>query len=186
MMAGPGDNAAHECRFPCRRRWKTRIAERYAEVIARCREAGVTVHDDAGVAERIRRMLLVSDFAGEVLMRQPHLLGAHGLDWLRGGGDIDVRAAQLQLPDDEAGCMRALRAFRDAEAMRLVFRDANGLDDTGRHPERYQHAVRGAAAARAGMVRAQPRGALRRGPQCRGRRPSAWWCWDSASSAAAS
>ncbi len=110
---------------------ETRVAERYSEIIARCRAAGVTVHDDAGVSERIRRMLLVSDFAGEVLMRQPHLLGADGLDWLRGGGDIDVRAAQLQLPDDEAGCMRVLREFRDAEAMRLVFRDANGLDDLG-------------------------------------------------------
>ncbi|KGI78897.1 bifunctional [glutamate--ammonia ligase]-adenylyl-L-tyrosine phosphorylase/[glutamate--ammonia-ligase] adenylyltransferase [Oleiagrimonas soli] len=107
---------------------ETRVAERYAEVIARCRAAGVTVHDDAGVAERIRRMLLVSDFAGEVLMRQPHLLDAAGLDWLRGGGDVAQRAAKLVLPDDEAGCMRALRDFRDAEAMRLVFRDANGLD----------------------------------------------------------
>ncbi|RAP58235.1 bifunctional [glutamate--ammonia ligase]-adenylyl-L-tyrosine phosphorylase/[glutamate--ammonia-ligase] adenylyltransferase [Oleiagrimonas sp. MCCC 1A03011] len=107
---------------------ESRVAERYAEIIARCRTAGVTVQDDAGVAERIRRMLLVSDFAGEVLMRQPHLLGAAGLDWLRGGGDVATRAEKLHLPEDETGCMRALREFRDAEAMRLVFRDANGLD----------------------------------------------------------
>ncbi len=108
---------------------EARIAARYADIIARCREAGVAVHDDAGVADRIRRMLLVSDFAGEVLLRQPQLLQAQRLDWLRGSGDVDVRARQLPLPEDEAGCMRALREFRDAEAMRLVFRDANGLDD---------------------------------------------------------
>lgn len=107
------------------------VAERYADVIAKCRAAGVTVHDDAGVAERIRRMLLVSDFAAEVLKRQPQLLDAAGLDKLRGGGDPGARAELLELPTDEARCMRALRSFRDAEALRLVFRDANGLDELG-------------------------------------------------------
>jgi len=88
----------------------------------------VAVQDDAGVSERIGRMLAISDFAGEVLLRQPQLLSPAGLDWLRGSEDAGTRAMALVLPEDESGCMRELRRFRDAEAMRLVFRDANGLD----------------------------------------------------------
>ncbi|MDA3914270.1 bifunctional [glutamate--ammonia ligase]-adenylyl-L-tyrosine phosphorylase/[glutamate--ammonia-ligase] adenylyltransferase [Oleiagrimonas sp.] len=107
------------------------VCQRYAAVIESCRAAGVTVQDDSGVAERIRHMLLVSDFAAEVLKRQPHLLDSEGLDRLRSAGDPGARAAQLELPADETGCMRVLRIFRDAEAMRLVFRDVNGLDELG-------------------------------------------------------
>ncbi|WP_329742369.1 bifunctional [glutamate--ammonia ligase]-adenylyl-L-tyrosine phosphorylase/[glutamate--ammonia-ligase] adenylyltransferase [Dyella sp. A6] len=105
------------------------INDRYAELMARCRAAGVPLHDDAGVAERIRRTLLASDFAFEAWRSQPTLLSPQGLERLRSHADATTRAAALKLPDDEAETMAALRRFRHAEALRLVFRDVNGLDD---------------------------------------------------------
>lgn len=105
------------------------INDRYADLAARCRAAGVPLHDDAGVAERIRRTLLASDFAFEVWRRQPQLLSPQGLERLRSGSDAAARIDLLKLPDDEAACMTALRRFRHAEALRLVFRDVNGLDE---------------------------------------------------------
>ncbi|OOG57120.1 bifunctional glutamine synthetase adenylyltransferase/deadenyltransferase [Rhodanobacter sp. B05] len=105
------------------------IDDRYRELVARCRAAGVPLHDDAGVAERIRRTLLASDFAFDVWCRQPQLLAPAGLERLRSGADAGARIDALKLPQDEAGCMAALRRFRHAEALRLVFRDVNGLDE---------------------------------------------------------
>ncbi|HUW52823.1 MAG TPA: bifunctional [glutamate--ammonia ligase]-adenylyl-L-tyrosine phosphorylase/[glutamate--ammonia-ligase] adenylyltransferase [Rhodanobacter sp.] len=104
------------------------IDDRYSELAARCRAAGVPLHDDAGVAERIRRTLLASDFAFDVWCRQPQLLAPQGLERLRSGTDAGARIEALQLPADEAACMLALRRFRHAEALRLLFRDVNGLD----------------------------------------------------------
>jgi len=100
---------------------------RYAELVERCRAAGVRVHDDAGVAERLRRLLLASDFAYESLRRDPHLLDSAGLQRLRDPTPASARAASL-LNDGEDFAAR-LRQFRRAEALRLVFRDINGLDD---------------------------------------------------------
>jgi glutamate-ammonia-ligase adenylyltransferase len=105
------------------------IDDRYAELVARCRAAGVPLHDDAGVAERIRRTLLASDFAFDVWCRQPELLSPAGLERLRSSSDASARVDALRLPDDEAQCMAMLRQFRHAEALRLVFRDVNDLDD---------------------------------------------------------
>jgi glutamate-ammonia-ligase adenylyltransferase len=105
------------------------IDDRYGDLVARCRAAGVPLHDDAGVAERIRRTLLASDFAFDVWSRQPQLLAPQGLERLRSGSDASARIDALKLPDDEADCMVALRRFRHAEALRLVFRDVNGLDE---------------------------------------------------------
>jgi glutamate-ammonia-ligase adenylyltransferase len=105
------------------------IDDRYADLAARCRAAGVPLHDDAGVAERIRRTLLASDFAFDVWCRQPQLLAPAGLERLRSGSDASARIDALKLPDDEAACMVALRRFRHAEALRLVFRDVNALDE---------------------------------------------------------
>ncbi|SFW73898.1 bifunctional [glutamate--ammonia ligase]-adenylyl-L-tyrosine phosphorylase/[glutamate--ammonia-ligase] adenylyltransferase [Luteibacter sp. UNCMF366Tsu5.1] len=105
------------------------IDARYADVMAACRAARIPLHDDAGVEERIRRTLLASDFALEVLRRQPGLLAPAGLERLRANGDASTRAATLELPADEEACMAVLRRFRHAEALRIVFRDVNGLDD---------------------------------------------------------
>ncbi|GAB2581346.1 bifunctional [glutamate--ammonia ligase]-adenylyl-L-tyrosine phosphorylase/[glutamate--ammonia-ligase] adenylyltransferase [Dyella jejuensis] len=105
------------------------IDDRYAQLVARCRAAGVPLHDDAGVAERIRRTLLASDFAFETWRNQPQLLAPQGLERLRSGSDAAARIDALKLDADEAASMAALRRFRHAEALRLVFRDVNGLDE---------------------------------------------------------
>jgi len=100
---------------------------RYAELVECCRAAGVRVHDDAGVTERLRTLLLASDFAFEALRRDPSLLGASGLARLRDPTPASARASVLA-HDGEDLAVR-LRRFRQAEALRLVFRDVNGLDD---------------------------------------------------------
>ncbi|ODV13216.1 MAG: glutamine-synthetase adenylyltransferase [Rhodanobacter sp. SCN 68-63] len=105
------------------------IDDRYAQLTAACRAAGVAVQDDAGVAERIRRTLLASDFAFEVWRSQPQLLGPAGLERLRSPADAASRGEALRLPEDEIETLALLRRFRRAEALRLVFRDVNGLDD---------------------------------------------------------
>ena len=105
------------------------IDDRYRDLIARCRQMGVPLHDDAGVAERIRRTLLASDFAFDTWLRQPQLLAPQGLERLRSGSDASARIDALKLDEDEAACMTQLRRFRHAEALRLVFRDVNGLDE---------------------------------------------------------
>ncbi|HET7556632.1 MAG TPA: glutamine-synthetase adenylyltransferase, partial [Rhodanobacteraceae bacterium] len=100
---------------------------RYTELVERCRAAGVRVHDDAGVAERLRRLLLASDFAHETLRRDPALLGVAGLERLRDPAAASARASVLS--GDGEDLAARLRRFRRAEALRLVFRDVNGLDD---------------------------------------------------------
>jgi glutamate-ammonia-ligase adenylyltransferase len=100
---------------------------RYAELTAVCRGAGIRLHDDAGVAERLRRLLLASDFAYQTLRREPQLLDAHGLERLRDPAPAPARAADLFASGDDLSSR--LRRFRRAEALRLVFRDVNGLDD---------------------------------------------------------
>ncbi|WHZ20259.1 MAG: [glutamate--ammonia ligase]-adenylyl-L-tyrosine phosphorylase [Rhodanobacteraceae bacterium] len=103
------------------------VAERYAELAARCRAAGVVMHDDAGVGERLRRLVLASDFAFEALRNDPGLLTAAGLERLRDPAPASARAGALRHPAGDP--LAALRRFRRAEAVRLVFRDVNGLDE---------------------------------------------------------
>lgn len=105
------------------------VAERYAELAACCRAAGVVMHDDAGVGERVRRLLLASDFAFEALRNDPGLLTAAGLERLRDPAPASSRVAALRHPRGDV--LAALRRFRRAESVRLVFRDVNGLDETG-------------------------------------------------------
>jgi glutamate-ammonia-ligase adenylyltransferase len=103
------------------------VAARYGELAACCRAAGVTMHDDAGVGERVRRMLLASDFAFDALRADPGLLTAGGLERLRDPAPAPARAQALRWSDIDV--IAALRRFRRAESVRLVFRDVNGLDE---------------------------------------------------------
>jgi glutamate-ammonia-ligase adenylyltransferase len=103
------------------------VSERYTELAARCREVGVAMHDDAGVGARLRRLLLASDFAFDALRADPSMLTAAGLERLRDPAPASARAASLT--QDPADMFAALRRFRRAEAVRLVFRDVNGLDE---------------------------------------------------------
>jgi glutamate-ammonia-ligase adenylyltransferase len=104
------------------------VAARYSGLLARCREAGVALHDDAGVAEHVQRVLLASDFAWDSFQREPELLGAGGLKLMADPRYADARAPVLAAAADEAAAMRTLRQFRRREAVRLIWRDVNGLD----------------------------------------------------------
>ena len=103
------------------------VSERSAELASYCRATGVVMHDDAGVGERVRRMLLASDFAFEALRADPGLLTATGLERLRDPAPASARADALRQASGDV--IAALRRFRRAESVRLVFRDVNGLDE---------------------------------------------------------
>jgi len=101
---------------------------RYARLLARCREAGVAFHDDAGVAEHVQRVLCASDFAGDSLQREPQLLGGDAIGLMSDPRPADARPLRLALADGEAAAMSALRHYRRREALRLIWRDVCGLD----------------------------------------------------------
>ena len=105
------------------------VQARYAQVLARCRAAGVVLHDDAGVAEHVQRVLLASDFAFDACVRDPHLLDADGLARMADPRHADVRPPALPADLDEAAAMATLRRYRRAESLRLIWRDVNALDD---------------------------------------------------------
>ncbi len=102
--------------------------ERYTHLIARCREVGVALYDDAGVAEHLQRVLLASDFAYESFRREPALLGRQLVELMADPRTADARRPAWPVELDEAGAMRELRRFRRREALRLIWRDVNGLD----------------------------------------------------------
>lgn len=113
---------------PVPRRLEALLNARLSRLEAACREAAVPFYDDAGVDEHLKRVLLASDFAYESFLREPILLGP---DLVRLMGDprhADARAGHLFAPRDEADARRELRQFRRREAIRLIWRDVNGLD----------------------------------------------------------
>ena len=103
------------------------VAARYARVLARCREGAVPFHDDAGVAEHVQRVLLASDFAFTSIERDPELLAADALAVMSDPRHADARPLTLENLD-EAAAMHAVRRYRRREAVRLIWRDVNGLD----------------------------------------------------------
>ncbi|MBS0589306.1 MAG: bifunctional [glutamate--ammonia ligase]-adenylyl-L-tyrosine phosphorylase/[glutamate--ammonia-ligase] adenylyltransferase [Proteobacteria bacterium] len=104
------------------------LADRYARLLACLREAGVVLHDDVGVDARVRRVLLASDFVWESFQRDPELLSANGLMLMANPHHADTRPLALDPTHDEQAAMRALRRYRRREAVRLIWRDVNGLD----------------------------------------------------------
>ena len=92
-----------------------------SRALARFPEA---VREDARLAERLRRIAVASDFAIDVLVRQPGLLAQLAAD--------DGRTAlppPVLAPDARHDWPRQLRRFRQAGSARLVWRDVLGLDD---------------------------------------------------------
>ncbi len=140
-------------------------ARRYAELVAHLRAHGVPYYDDAGVAGRVQRLLLASDFAWRVLRAQPTLLAPAGLQWLVGSGDPGARLlAGPGLPDDRVAALAELRRLRAREALRLVFRDVNDLDtleDTLTATSRLHEALLELALRHAERVLAERHGVLR-------------------------
>ncbi|TWT22630.1 bifunctional [glutamate--ammonia ligase]-adenylyl-L-tyrosine phosphorylase/[glutamate--ammonia-ligase] adenylyltransferase [Luteimonas marina] len=80
--------------------------------------------DDAPLRDRLHRVAIASDFAIDVLARQPDLLARLTAD--EGAGPLPPPALD---PDSRDDWPRLLRRFRTAESARLVWRDVLGLDD---------------------------------------------------------
>ncbi|HZF98052.1 MAG TPA: glutamine-synthetase adenylyltransferase, partial [Pseudoxanthomonas sp.] len=72
-------------------------------------------------AERVRRLLVASDFALETLCRQPNLLAA----WLEDDGTRPIAPPVLEAGEAERWPTQ-LRRYRAAESARLVWRDVLG------------------------------------------------------------
>ncbi|HET6632025.1 MAG TPA: bifunctional [glutamate--ammonia ligase]-adenylyl-L-tyrosine phosphorylase/[glutamate--ammonia-ligase] adenylyltransferase [Rhodanobacteraceae bacterium] len=109
---------------------ETWLDERWAGL--RARAAGIEpVADPAGLAAW-RRTLLASDFAFDVLQRQPQWLAAGACAALCEAGDAAAVEARvndaLKGHEGDARFMAALRRVRHAEALRLIYRSVNGLD----------------------------------------------------------
>lgn len=106
------------------------VEDRYGQLLAHCRAAGVPFYDDAGVADHLRRVLLASDYAWEAYSRDPCLLAPAALALMSDPRPADARAHELD-PDerDEIAQLALLRQFRRREALRLIWRDINGFDD---------------------------------------------------------
>lgn len=105
------------------------LENRYAHLLARCREAAVPFYDDAGVAEQLQRVLLASDFAYDCFSRDPALLAPDALMLMSDPRPADARVWQIDPAERaEARQMTLLRRFRKREALRLIWRDVNGLD----------------------------------------------------------
>lgn len=94
-----------------------------------CRAAGVPFHDDAGVDTHLARVLLASDFAYASFLRTPELLGQELVQLMGDPRYADARAGTLRATTSPAELRTALRRFREREALRLIWRDVNGLDD---------------------------------------------------------
>jgi glutamate-ammonia-ligase adenylyltransferase len=79
---------------------------------------------DPGLVERVRRVAVASDFAIDVLARQPELLARLAAD--DGARPLPPPVLDSGSRDDWP---RRLRLYRTAECARLVWRDVLGLDD---------------------------------------------------------
>jgi [glutamine synthetase] adenylyltransferase / [glutamine synthetase]-adenylyl-L-tyrosine phosphorylase len=82
------------------------------------------VSADAMLLAKLRRVAVASDFAIEVLARQPDLLATLAAD----DGAAPVAPPDL-VPGQGEEWPRLLRRYRRAESTRLVWRDVLGLDD---------------------------------------------------------
>ena len=97
------------------------LADNAMRAIQRLRAGAGLAIDDCDSS--IGRLAIASDFAIEVLARQPQLLS----DW-RHGSAASTPEPQLA-PDNREEWMMRLRRHRLAESARLAWRDVLGLDD---------------------------------------------------------
>lgn len=91
--------------------------------LARLRAAHSDLPIDTTAAARLRTLALVSDFAVEVCLRQPMLLSA----LLTDDGAQPLPAPRLTA-ENRGEWPALLRRYRQAESVRLIWRDAHGLD----------------------------------------------------------
>ncbi len=107
------------------------LDDRWASVCAQASAAGVAVGAAPQLGACWRKVLVASDFAFEVLRRQPGLLAADGHDaFAADGPDVAARVCDaVDCKMEEAAFMTALRQVRQREALRLIYRSVNRLDD---------------------------------------------------------
>ena len=91
--------------------------------LARVRAVHVALTDDAAADARIRSLMLASDFALEVCLRHPDLLPR----LLDDDGVVPWQAPDLTAAN-RAEWPMLLRRYRQAESVRLIWRDVQGLD----------------------------------------------------------
>ncbi|MDR2871773.1 MAG: bifunctional [glutamate--ammonia ligase]-adenylyl-L-tyrosine phosphorylase/[glutamate--ammonia-ligase] adenylyltransferase [Xanthomonadaceae bacterium] len=78
--------------------------------------------DDTDLLAVVKRVAIVSDFAIDVLRRQPELL-------LRfAGGDLTPLPLPVLAPESAAEWPTRIRRYRTAESTRLIWRDVTGID----------------------------------------------------------
>jgi len=82
------------------------------------------LHADSALIERLSQIARVSDFAIDTLLRQPDLLASLAAD----NGAAPWPVPDL-LPAQRVDWPRLLRRYRQAESVRLIWRDALGLDE---------------------------------------------------------
>jgi glutamate-ammonia-ligase adenylyltransferase len=107
------------------------IAEaRYQHLTELARAAHVRLYDDAGVDERLKRVLDASEFAYDVLRREPALLGPTLIEFVNDPRHATARCVPpAAVRDDAIAFGDWLRRFRRRESFRLVWRDVIGVDD---------------------------------------------------------
>ena len=105
------------------------LEQRIERLQRACLDAGVKFHDDAGVDERLRKVILASDFALAILLSDIQLLGDGLIALVNDPRAASARGSELDGDHDDAGMKRELRRFRKRESLRLIWRDVNGLDD---------------------------------------------------------
>ncbi len=127
--AGLGDNpAGMTAALPSALR--DLVEARFGQLLERCRAAGVPFYDDAGVSGHVRRVLAISDFAFDSFHREPQLLAPQALALMSDPRPADARAHELDAGERaEAEQLAQLRRFRRREALRLIWRDVNALDE---------------------------------------------------------
>jgi len=94
------------------------VDERLARLHAAHPGLASRLANDTEFAARLRRLLLVSDYACDGLLRDPSLLDAL---------DTDIAPPALAA-EDEARWPELLRRYRHARSVQLIWRDANDLD----------------------------------------------------------
>lgn len=108
----------------------TWLADRWATLGRVAADAGVVVDNDATRRSAWHRVLRASDFAFDVLRRQPGMLsGSAACDQYAGSDEVAGRIrAAIKGAGTESAFMSALRRVRQREALRVIFRSVNGLD----------------------------------------------------------
>jgi glutamate-ammonia-ligase adenylyltransferase len=93
-------------------------------LLARLRAIAPDALADSGVAARIERIALASDFAVDTFERQPELLRALAAD-----PNAPAAPPPALTPDNRPAWAALLRRHRTAESTRLIWRDVLGFDD---------------------------------------------------------